>query len=222
MKTKNILRVVLTCAFFLGILTMNAQTKIYVYNKSGSATEFNIADIDSISFTAPAVVDYSPLIVNEIDGNFKFVEIYNSGTKDIPMKGVKLDRNNGASSWTGTDTDVMPAGSYRLVAFNAATTEVTSSPAYNASWVVSSGISANQGLIIVLKDPNGNIISGFQRGDASNLGVSSSVSTNTSASYSRMSDGTWAYATQTPGAANGSSVGAIGNGTTSDGYTVLP
>ena len=166
-------------------------------------------------------VDYTKLIVNEIDGNFKFVEIYNSDTKDIPMNGVVLDRNNGASSWTGTSADVMPAGSYRLVAFNSATADVTSSSAY-VGWTASSGISANQGLIVVLKDPSGKVINGFQRGDASNLGVSGSVSTNTSASYSRMSDGTWAYAVQTPGAANGPSVGTIGNGTASDGYTVLP
>jgi len=221
MKTKNILRTLLTVTFFLGVLTMNAQTKIYVYKTDKTATAFNIIDVDSISFTAPQTVDYSPLIVNEIDGNFKFVEIYNSGTTDIPMNGVVLDRNNGASSWTGTAADVMPAKSYRLVAFNAATTDVTSSPAY-VGWTASSGISANQGLIIVLKDPDGNIISGFQRGDASNLGVSSSVSTNTKASYSRMSDGTWAYAVQTPGEENGPSVGDIGTGTASDGYITLP
>jgi len=221
MKTKNIFCVFLTAIFVLGTMAMNAQTKIYVYKTDGTTDEYNIADIDSISFTAPEKVDYSPLIVNEIDGNFKFVEIYNSGAEDISMKGVTLDRNNGKSSWTGTAGDVIPAGSYRLVAFSGATTEVTSNPAY-VGWTVSTGISASQGLIIALIDPDGNVINGFRRGDDTNLGQNNSVTVCTTGSYSRMSDGTWVYAEQTPGEANGTPIGEIGDGTAPDGYSVLP
>ena len=225
MTTKNIFRVFLTAVFVLGTaVAMNAQTMVYIYKSNGTTDEYNIAEVDSISFTPPAIVevDYSPLFINEIDGNFKFVEIYNSGTEDIPLKGVKLDRNNGQSSWTGTAADVIPAGAYRLFEFNGATDAVTGSDA-NVGWKVNSGISANQGLLIVLLDPEGSVISGFRRGNSNAiLGVSNSVTPNIEAGYSRMNDGTWAYAVQTPGAANGASVGAIGNGTPEDGYLVLP
>ena len=51
MKTKNILRAFLTLVFVLGIGAMNAQDKIYVHKKDGTGAEFNLADIDSISFT---------------------------------------------------------------------------------------------------------------------------------------------------------------------------
>jgi len=53
MNAKNTLRTFLTIVFVLGTLMANAQTKIYVHKKDGTAVEFNIADLDSISFTAP-------------------------------------------------------------------------------------------------------------------------------------------------------------------------
>jgi len=60
MKTKNIAHIFLTVAFILGTLSIHAQT-VYVHKKDGTAVQYNIADVDSISFTPPAtspVVDY--------------------------------------------------------------------------------------------------------------------------------------------------------------------
>jgi len=57
MRTKITLRLFLACVFFMGVLVMNAQTasqKVYVYKTDGTTTEFNVADVDSISFTPPA------------------------------------------------------------------------------------------------------------------------------------------------------------------------
>ena len=62
----------------------------------------------------PDDVDYTKLILNEISGEQKYVEIYNSGDVEIPLTGVKLQRNDGQSQWTGGATDVIPAGAYRL------------------------------------------------------------------------------------------------------------
>jgi len=56
MKTKNIFRVFLTAVFVFGTIAMNAQTKVYVYKSDGTTDEYNIADVDSISFTTPDVV----------------------------------------------------------------------------------------------------------------------------------------------------------------------
>ena len=53
MKTKNIFRVFLTALFVFGTMAINAQTSIYVYIKNGTANEYDIAAIDSISFIAP-------------------------------------------------------------------------------------------------------------------------------------------------------------------------
>jgi len=53
MKTRNILRTLLVCAFLLGTLAVNAQTKVYIYKTDGEIEEYNTADIDSISFIPP-------------------------------------------------------------------------------------------------------------------------------------------------------------------------
>ena len=64
MKLKNIFRVFLTAAFILGTMAMNAQTKVYVYKADGTNDEYNVADIDSISFTPPATEQTGNLLVN--------------------------------------------------------------------------------------------------------------------------------------------------------------
>ena len=206
MNTKNILRAFLAAVFVLGTVAVNAQTKIYVHKTDGTASEYNIADIDSISFTAPIPVDYTALILTEVSGEHKFVEIYNSGTEDIPMRDVKLSRNDGQSSWTGTAADVIPAGAYRLFLFNSFTAGLDSNPAY-VGWRVSSGISDQQTLKIAIVDPQENEVSVFIRGDeplpAWGTDGAERRPEGTRPSYSRMNDGTWAWAMDTPGAENG-------------------
>ncbi|MCL1973922.1 MAG: lamin tail domain-containing protein [Bacteroidetes bacterium] len=164
-----------------------------------------------------AAPDYSKLVLNEVSGNNKYVEIYNSGTEDIPLAGVKLQRNNGSaaggSEWSGTVTDVIPAGAYRLFLFNSYTpAELNTNPAYTG-WTVGSGISSGQILKVAIVDPSGNPVSVFIRGDVPLPAwqVTSDVSQNTTDTYSRMADGTWAYAAPTPGAPNGTKTSEILN-----------
>jgi len=68
MKAKNIFRVFLTAVFVLGAMAMNAQTKVYVYKNDGTTDEYNIADVDSISFTPFDITPPTPtgenLLVN--------------------------------------------------------------------------------------------------------------------------------------------------------------
>ena len=214
MKMKKILHAFLTTVFILGTLAISAQTKIYVHKANGSADEYNISEIDSISFTAPKPIDYSPLILNEISGEHKFVEIYNSGTEDISLRGVKLQRNDGptgGSEWAGTADDVIPAGAYRIFLFNSFTAGLDQNPAF-VGWTVSSGISDQQILKVAIVDPQGNPINVFIRGDVPLPSWGTTVSgRERDYSYSRMADGTWAYALPTPGEANGEYVMDIVN-----------
>ena len=53
MNKKNTLHVFLTVFFVFGILTINAQTKVYVHETNGTAVEYSISDLDSISFNSP-------------------------------------------------------------------------------------------------------------------------------------------------------------------------
>nr|AGS54057.1 hypothetical protein [uncultured bacterium contig00048] len=155
--------------------------------------------------------DYSDLVLNEISGNNKYVEIYNSGATDICLTGVKLDRNNGGSSWTGRAGDAIPAGEYRIFLFNSFTPAgLETNPAY-VGWTVGSGISSGQTLRIALIAPDNSIIDLFIRGDGTGTGSSTGVTQDTDNTYSRMPDDTWAYAVATPGAENEAGTGNIEN-----------
>ena len=215
MNAKNILRAFLIAVFVLGTLAMNAQIKIYVYKSNGTTDGYNIADLDSISFVAPAAeeeYDYTKLILTEISGEHKFIEIYNSGAKPISMKGVKLVRNDGQSSWpTAESNDIIPAGAYRLFLFNSYTAGLDTNPAF-VGWTVGSGISDQQTLKIAILDPDGVEVSVFIRGDETVMlpwQTTSGVTRNRNQSYSLMGDGTWAYADPTPGEENGPKVSEI-------------
>jgi hypothetical protein len=162
-----------------------------------------------------APVDYSKLVLNEVSGNNKFVEIYNSGAVDIPLQGVKLQRNDGptgGSEWVGSASDSIPAGAYRIFLFNSPTAGLDiNHPAYLGT--VGSGISSGQILKVAIVDPAGNPVDVFIRGNnpLPVWGNSSSITQDSTNSYSRVGDNTWAYADPTPGAANGTKVGDIVN-----------
>jgi hypothetical protein len=174
---------------------------------SSSSTGGNSSSSTGNACTPPS--DYSDLVLNEISGNNKYVEIYNSGATDICLTGVKLDRNNGGSSWTGGAGDAIPAGEYRIFLFNSYTpADLSTNPAY-VGWTVGSGISSGQTLRIALIAPDNSIIDLFIRGDGTGTGSSTGVTQDSNNTYSRTSDDTWAYAVATPGAENGAKVGNI-------------
>jgi len=67
MKTKKILHAFLTTALISVSLLLDAQTKVYVNKKDGTANQYNIADVDSISFapsSSSTVLDPTPLNTN--------------------------------------------------------------------------------------------------------------------------------------------------------------
>jgi len=148
------------------------------------------------------------LVLNEISGFNKFVEIFNSDAVDIPLQGVKLQRNDGPTSgseWIGTASDSIPAGAYRIILFNSYTpVDLNTNPAYTG-WTVGSGISNQQILKVAIVDPAGNPIDVFIRGDVPlpAWGNNTGVTQDNAHSYSRMDIATWAYADPTPGAVNG-------------------
>jgi len=166
---------------------------------------------EPVEIELPSDVDYTHLVLNEISGEHKFVEIYNSGDEDISLAGVRLQRNNGQSQWVGGTTDVIPAGAYRLFLFNSFTEGLDNNPAYTG-WTVSSGISDQQILKVAIVDPAGEPVSVFIRGEAPlpDWGTGG-AERERNYSYSRMSDGAWAYAEPTPGAENAAKVKEIVN-----------
>ncbi|MCL1942573.1 MAG: lamin tail domain-containing protein [Candidatus Azobacteroides sp.] len=209
MKTKNILCAFLTVAFVLGSFAgINAQSKIYVHKKNKTADEYNIADLDSISFTPPAGADYSKLKLNEVSGvgddPDKFYELINIGTADINLAGCKIYYQ--ANSSTGgdipdinlTDANLTWTGSTTQ---SAAGGRLFSLIGRNASGSFTRGLTAQRILVITLTDPDGNIIDQCIRAeDAGTYAI-------TDKSFSRIPDGTgpFYFTTPTPDALNGTS-----------------
>jgi hypothetical protein len=151
------------------------------------------------SYTVGAApVDYANLILNEIDGNSKSIELYNKGTVAIPLEGVTLIKNNGGSAWwTGVSANgKIAAGGYVVI--------IQSNPD-DPNLSGASGISSKQNLKFELKDPAGASRGIFLRGDESNL--SATISDTAPNSYQRIPNGTgeWRLAAPTNGSANASS-----------------
>jgi len=186
----------------------------YKVSATNNLGETNSTDEQSYTVVS-APVDYTKLVLNEVSGNNKFVEIYNSGAAAIPLQGVKLQRNDGlpgGSEWVGTASDSIPAGAYHIFLFNSASAGLETNPAY-VGWKVSSGISSGQILKVAIVEPAGNAVDVFIRGNVPlpTWGNSSGVTQDTTNSYSRMDAATWAYAAPTPGAVNGAKAAEIEN-----------
>ena len=154
-----------------------------------------------MEYTVGAVaVDYSVLRLNELNGNDKFIEIYNAGADAINLNGVYIIKDNEAQTWTGDNTVKIEAGAY-LVLYSEDV--VADHPDVPETLIFHSGLSAKKNVRIQLFTPAGEIIDDFNLTAIELNGEAYGYAGNQApASYSRNADGKWYYADATPGAAN--------------------
>lgn len=145
-------------------------------------------------------IDYTSLVVNEVDGTQKFVEIFNNGANAIPLAGVAIWKN-GAVYATISGGNSIPTKGFATIGADG----VQTFPNNVTVNETTGGMSAKQTLLIELKTPSGTVLSTFQRGVAP-WGITISAATG---SYARIPDGTGAFkvAVPSPGAANPTSGG---------------
>jgi hypothetical protein len=171
---------------------------------AGSEIAYSVVAINSAggSSTVPGTpytvrnassTDYSGLVINEVDGNGKFIEIYNKGTAAIPLAGVTLVKNESATWWTGGAATV-GAGEYHVIS-NGVQSGITADETTGAS-----GISPKQNVQFQLKDPSGNELDAFLRSNGGNLsdGVTPDYGSGTKYSFSRCPDGVGAFGLAVP------------------------
>ncbi len=144
-----------------------------------------------------APIDYTQLVLNEIDGNSKSIELHNKGTVDIPLDGVTLVKNNDTTTlwWRGsTASGSIPAGGYVLIIQNNTNTALAGA----------GGISPKKSLKFELKSPTESSLGIFLRGSENNLDAN--ISDVAPKSYQRIPNGTgdWKMADPTNGAQNAS------------------
>ena len=140
-------------------------------------------------------IDYTVLRLNELNGNDKFIEIYNTGVDPINLNGVYIEKD-GTQNWLADNTVKIEAGGYLLLYSEDV---VADHPDYPETMIFHSGLSAKKNVRIQLFTPAGVSIDDF---NLTNIDANDPAYIPAPASYSRNANGNWYYADATPGAAN--------------------
>lgn len=161
------------------------EFRVVAKNKDGYTSEtkgkYTVGDVPQ---------DYTKLRLNELNGNDKFIEIYNAGDQKIKLQGVYIQKDEGLN-WTG-DNRVLDPGAYLLL--YSEDVIATDHPDWDKGLIFNSGLSAKKNVRIQLFDPSGNSIDDFN--------ILKHPGSKVSGSYGRNSDGKWYIQSATPGAAN--------------------
>lgn len=137
-------------------------------------------------------INYSGLVLNELNGNNKFIELFNKGTEDIRIKGVTIQKDE-KLVWTAGSVILKP-GAYLLLY----SVDVKADhPDHDPDCFFDSGLSAKKAVKVELFDPKGASLDKF------NL---VNFKMTAPASYSRVPNGTggWFFTDATPAAVNAS------------------
>ena len=140
-------------------------------------------------------IDYTVLRLNELNGNDKFIEIFNAGSDPINLNGIYIEKD-GEQNWVADNTVKLEAGGYLLLYSEDV---VADHPEYPEALIFHSGLSAKKNVRIQLFTPAGVSIDDF---NLTNIDANDPAYIPAPASYSRNADGNWYYADATPGAAN--------------------
>ena len=162
------------------------------------------------------------VVLNELSGADKFIELYNTTDKEVSLEGlclVKYDssKDGGKSTtWTGkAGMKIAAKGYVVLESSDLSDPAEDGDPNYayeSANHVFKGGLSGKKNLKIELVDANENVLDAFARGEeGAGWNQVSGFENNKKNTFSRVPDGTgaWAYAAPTKGAANGEKTGDI-------------
>ena len=168
------------------------KVKFHIEAMNGEAT----AASPEMEYEVGAVaVDYTVLRLNELNGNDKFIEIYNTGADPINLNGVYIEKD-GTQNWLADNTVKIEAGGYLLLYSEDV---VADHPDYAEALIFHSGLSAKKNVRIQLFTPAGVSIDDF---NLTNIDANDPAYIPAPGSYSRNADGKWYYADATPGAVN--------------------
>lgn len=168
------------------------KVKFHIEAMNGEAT----AASPEMEYEVGAVaVDYTVLRLNELNGNDKFIEIYNTGVDPINLNGVYIEKD-GTQNWLADNTVKIEAGGYLLLYSEDV---VADHPDYAEALIFHSGLSAKKNVRIQLFTPAGVSIDDF---NLTNIDANDPAYIPAPGSYSRNADGKWYYADATPGAVN--------------------
>ena len=175
-------------------------------------------DIDQGGPTPEA---FTGVVLNELSGADKFIELYNTTDKEIVVYGaylVKYDssKDGGKSTtWTAAEGMKIPAKGYLVLESSDLADEAEGGdPAYayeSKDHVFKGGLSGKKNVFIELYDGKDNKLDEFKRGEeGAGWNQVAGFTNNKKNTFSRVPDaGAWAYAAPTKGTANGEKTGEI-------------
>ena len=162
------------------------------------------------------------VVLNELSGADKFIELYNTTDKEISLEGLALvkydaSKDGGKSTtWTGKAGMKIAAKGYVVLESSDLADEAEGGdPNYayeSADHVFKGGLSGKKNLKIELVDAQANVLDVYARGEeGAGWNQVSGFNNDKKHTFSRVPDGTgeWAYADPTKGAANGAKVADI-------------
>ena len=162
------------------------------------------------------------VVLNELSGADKFIELYNTTDKEISLEGLSLvkydaSKDGGKSTtWTGkAGMKIAAKGYVVLESSDLADPAEDGDPNYayeSANHVFKGGLSGKKNLKIELVDAQENVLDAFARGEeGAGWNQVANFTNNKKNTFSRVPNGTgaWAYAAPTKGAANGEKTGDI-------------
>ena len=164
----------------------------------------------------------SGVVLNELSGADKFIELYNTTDKAISLEGLSLvkydaSKDGGKSTtWTGKAGMTIAAKGYVVLESSDLSDEAEGGdPNYayeSANHVFKGGLSGKKNLKIELVDAQENVLDAFARGEeGAGWNQVAGFNNDKKHTFSRVPDGTgeWAYSDPTKGAANGAKVAEI-------------
>ena len=164
-------------------------------------------------------VKVSGVVLNELSGADKFIELYNTTDKEISLEGVyvvKYDssKDGGKSTtWTGAKGMTIAAKGYVVLESSDLADEAEGGdPNYayeSANHVFKGGLSGKKNVFIELYSAADEKLSEFKRGEeGAGWNQVSGFNNDKKHTFSRVPNGTgdWAYADPTKGAENGAKV----------------
>lgn len=116
--------------------------------------------------------DATNVCINEWNGNtnYKGIELFNPTGAAVTLEGWTIIKNDevppteGAPYWTGTATDIIPAGGYLVIRASKGTTSLDGLPATTlAINKGTGGLSASKAVKLVLKNNAGTVMDTFDR-----------------------------------------------------------
>lgn len=170
---------------------MDAVVKYFVEVKTAGAVSKSAEG----SYTVGVIpIDFTPLKLNEINGNDKFIEIVNTGKEDIDLKGVTIMKDGSKTIWTAAAGVSIKAGKFLLLYSSDVTATGAAQEGYEPTLVFSGGLSAKKAVRIQLLDPKANTLDDFN--------LVTLLQKQAPASYGVNANGKWYYQDATPGAKN--------------------